>query len=52
LTIIFLCISAVVSCTLWDSYYTKFLSTLKGNDPSEVIIIILTLCKIKVASSI
>ncbi|XP_027932719.1 uncharacterized protein LOC114188320 [Vigna unguiculata] len=42
--------SAVIGCTLWDSYYFKFMSNWRGEPDSFIIVVMLTQAKIKPSS--
>ncbi|XP_027906324.1 uncharacterized protein LOC114165898 isoform X3 [Vigna unguiculata] len=42
--------SAVIGCTLWDSYYFKFMSNWRGEADSFVVVVMLTQAKIKPSS--
>ncbi|XP_027935594.1 uncharacterized protein LOC114190767 [Vigna unguiculata] len=42
--------SAVIGCTLWDSYYFKFMSNWRGEPDSYLLVVLLTQAKIKPCS--
>ncbi|XP_027924886.1 uncharacterized protein LOC114182255 [Vigna unguiculata] len=42
--------SAVIGCTLWDSYYLKFMSNWRGDPDSSIVVVMLTQAKIKPCS--
>ena len=44
------CSSAVIGCTLWDSYYLKFMSNWRGDPDSSIVVVMLTQAKIKSCS--
>ncbi|QCE06754.1 hypothetical protein DEO72_LG9g1768 [Vigna unguiculata] len=44
--------SAVIGCTLWDSYYFKFMSNWRGEPDSYLLVVMLTQAKIKLCSDI
>ncbi|QCD93301.1 Nucleic acid-binding [Vigna unguiculata] len=44
--------SAVIRCTLWDSYYFKFMSNWRGEPDSFIVVVMLTQVKIKSSSGL
>ncbi|QCD97274.1 hypothetical protein DEO72_LG6g1984 [Vigna unguiculata] len=44
--------SAVIGCTLWDSYYFKFMSNWRGEPDSYLLVVLLTQAKIKPCSAL
>ncbi|QCD99149.1 hypothetical protein DEO72_LG7g430 [Vigna unguiculata] len=44
--------SAVIGCTLWNSYYFKFMSNWRGEPDSYLLVVLLTQAKIKPCSAL
>jgi len=42
----------VIGCTLWDSYYFKFMSNWRGEPDSFIVVVMLTQAKIKPSSGL